>query len=156
SDAWLVDTTPPIVIDVVDVSPDPRETAVSTVDVIFSEPIDLGTFTRHDLLLTRGGLPIALDDTVTVAYLDATTYRISGLDAFTAFTGVYELTVLAGGVDDAAGNVGTGSAADQWTNGSAQQDQMPPTSAVNPLPAVTDSPILVSWSGEDNPGGSGI
>jgi len=35
--------------DVLDVAPDPRSTSVSTVDVVFSEPISLSTFTFQDL-----------------------------------------------------------------------------------------------------------
>lgn len=35
-------------------------------------------------------------------------------------------------------------------------DPAAPISSVNPLPATTTSPFTVSWSGQDDPGGSGI
>jgi len=46
------DSTPPQVAEIVEVDPDPRDTAVSSIDVVFSEPIDLASFTYEDLTLT--------------------------------------------------------------------------------------------------------
>jgi hypothetical protein len=93
----------------------PRNTAVATEDVTFSEPIDLGTFDFHDLTLTRDGVNIPLTGTVTIAPVSDSTYRISGLDAFTAPLGTYVLTVSAVGVQNLAGNTGTASLSASWT-----------------------------------------
>jgi RHS repeat-associated protein len=41
----------------------------------------------------------------------------------------------------------------EWPN---TIDALPPTSAVDPLPSVSQPTFIVSWSGTDDPGGSGI
>src|SRR5262249_6301518 len=110
-----IDLTVPTVLGLVAVAPDPRTTPVSTVDMAFSEPIDLSTLTVADLSLTRDGSPVALTGAVTMSLVSGATYRISGLDGFTAAPGAYALTVNAAGVLDLAGNSGTGSASDTWT-----------------------------------------
>ncbi len=98
------------------VTPDPRQTPVSTVDVVFSKPIDLATFTYADLALTINGRLVTLDGTVTTSFLSGTTYRISGLDGFTGAVGSYVLTVMGTGINDLAGNTGSGAASDSWSN----------------------------------------
>jgi hypothetical protein len=133
---WVVDNTPPTVLDVADVSPDPRETPVETVDVIFSEPLQPDSFSWHDLTLTRDGQAIALSSAVTVAWVSGATYRISGLDGFTGFAGEYELTVLAAEVYDLAGNAGTGSVSAQWTNSLVQPDTVAPDQRSQPAAAA--------------------
>jgi hypothetical protein len=100
--------------DVVDVSPDPRAEGVASIDAVLSEPVILASFTHADLTLTRNGIPVALDGSVTVALLSGSTYRISGLGSFTAAPGDYTLTVRGDGLVDMAGNPGTGSASDSW------------------------------------------
>ncbi len=55
---------------------------------------------------------------------------------------------------DKAGNVQPWSSTAQ---ASTTVDSIPPTATVNPLPAVTLTPLfLLTWSGSDNTGGSGI
>ena len=108
------DSTPPMILDVVDVVPDPRSIPVSSVDVVFSEPIDLSTFDTSDMTLTRDGAPVMLGPAVTVALVSGATYRISGLAGFTQGAGDYVLTVNGSGIRDAAGNAGTGSASDMF------------------------------------------
>ena len=104
----------PVVIDVVDVAPDARNTAVSTVDVVFSTPIDLSTFTFQDLTLTRNGSQVSLTSEVTIGLVSETTYRVSGLSTFTTLGGTYVVTVTGAGVQDVVGNAGIGSASDPW------------------------------------------
>src|SRR5262249_55691368 len=99
---YTVDHTPPTVVDVLDVSPDPLMPSGSPVDVLLSEPIDVTTFTFTDLSLTRDGSPVTLDATVTTSFVSGTTYRIGGLNTFTAAAGTYLLTVNAGGIKDPA------------------------------------------------------
>ena len=54
------DTAPPTIVSVVSVTPNLRNQPVSQVSVVFSEPIDLSTFTYQDLTLTLGGTPVPL------------------------------------------------------------------------------------------------
>ncbi|MHB1034612.1 MAG: lamin tail domain-containing protein [Pirellulales bacterium] len=115
SDTWVVDTTAPSLVDVVDVAPDPRTSAVATVDVTFSKAIHLATFTFADLTLVRDGGLIPLTSDVTVSLVSASTYRVSGLGGFTAVDGTYTLTVYPSGIRDLAGNVATGSGSDTWS-----------------------------------------
>ncbi|NUQ63079.1 MAG: SUMF1/EgtB/PvdO family nonheme iron enzyme [Pirellulales bacterium] len=121
---FTTDTVSPAVVNVVEILPDPRNTAVSTVDVQMSELVDLGTFTYADVSLMRDGSPVMLDGSVALALLSGTTYRISGLSAFTASEGTYVLTVSAAAISDHAGNTGAGLASDQWTT-----DTTPPAVA---------------------------
>src|SRR5205814_1697448 len=102
------------VTDVVDVTPDPRNTAVSTVDVLLSEVVNLATFDFNDITLTLNGGSNLITGAVTVTFVSGTTYRINNLSGLTATDGTYLLTVSATGIQDAAGNAGTGSAADTW------------------------------------------
>jgi hypothetical protein len=108
------------------VAPALRTGSVADVDVVFSEPIRLSTFTYQDLTLTRNGVPITLDATVTVSCVSETTYRVSGLDDFTADDGSYVLTLAAGGIQDWAGNSSVSSASDAWV-----VDATSPTSSVS-------------------------
>ncbi|HEY9690604.1 MAG TPA: Calx-beta domain-containing protein [Oculatellaceae cyanobacterium] len=79
---------------------------VSFIDVRFSEQINLSTFDRTDITLTRNGENITLLDTVSVEYLSDTTYRINGLTNFTTTPGTYQLRVDATTVQDSVGNSG--------------------------------------------------
>ena len=112
-DTILVDT-PSIVLDVVDVSPDPRSNAISTVDVVLSKQIYLYSFTYLDVALTRNGSPVALDSNVTISLGSGSTYHLSGLSGFTGAPGNYVLTVYGSGIQDSYGVPGTGSASDTW------------------------------------------
>ena len=61
-------------------------------------------------------MPVDLSDTITTSTVPETnaTYRISGLEGFTALDGSYVLTVNVGGIQDLAGNAGNGAASDTW------------------------------------------
>ncbi len=121
-------------VDVVDVSPDPRTTRVSTVDVVFSNPIDLSSFTYEDLVLQRDGNPISLNASVTINLVSGTTYRISGLAPFTDISGNYFLGVRASGVLDRAGKIVGGSASDSWQSNLLPEVQM---SVISSAPTST-------------------
>jgi len=112
---YTVDRQRPVVLDLVDVSPDPRTIPVDTVDVIFSEPVF--DFAFDDLSLTRNGMAVPLSNSVTIAFVSGSTFRISGLASSTVAAGNYVLTVNAGTVFDHAGNGGSGSASDSWAMG---------------------------------------
>lgn len=105
----------PTVVDIIDVSPDPRTTAVATVDVVLSRVISLASFGFQDLTLSRNGGSNLITNAVVVTFLAGTTYRIGNLDALTTTEGNYLLTFSAVGIQDASGNPGTGFATDTWT-----------------------------------------
>ncbi len=124
--SWTVDATPPTVVDVVDVSPDPRNTSVATIDVLLSEAIDLSTFGFADVTLTRDGGANLITSGVTISHVTGTRYRIAGLSGLTTTQGNYQLAVNLAGVMDTAGNSGSNSGSDSWT-----VDTSPPLPATN-------------------------
>jgi hypothetical protein len=110
----LLNTTP--TANVIDVTPDPRSTAVSTIDVAFNGPITGATFDRNDLSLTRHGGPNLITPAVTVSHLIGDTHRISGLGALTAAHGNYQLSInLANILDGAAQPLPIEIVSDTWT-----------------------------------------
>jgi hypothetical protein len=108
------DTTAPIVTDIVDLLADPRNQAVSSLTVTFSEKIDLSTFTWSDITLTRNGGTNLITNGVTVTGINDTTYRINGLTALTLADGTYILSVNGSGIQDLSGNAGTGTPSETW------------------------------------------
>jgi trimeric autotransporter adhesin len=132
STGWIMDTTPPTVAGISPITPDPRNTAVDTVDVTFSEPIDPTTFDPTDVALSRDGSSVAFSG-LSITELSASRYEVSGLAAFTAAEGAYALTVDATGVQDLAGNAGSGTGSVSWT-----MDVTPPTETVNQAAGQAD------------------
>jgi hypothetical protein len=112
---YSIDKTPPTILSILEPAPNPRTSAVTNLDVIFSEPISLSTFTYDDLALQRDGYAVSLTSAVLVNLLSGTTYRISNLDGFTAAPGAYVLTVNASSIQDLAGNGGIGSSSAAWS-----------------------------------------
>jgi hypothetical protein len=111
----FLDLGAPGLVTVAAVTPNPRTTPVETLDVTLTEPVLPAGFTYADLNLTRDGSPVDLDATVTISHLSGNTYRIAGLSAFTGAVGAYQLTVLASGLMDSAGNAGVGQGVASWT-----------------------------------------
>jgi hypothetical protein len=109
------DASPPQVARIDPVVPNPRSTAVSSIDVTFSKPIDAATFDYHALTLTRNGGANLITSGVTIQLVSGAHYRINGLSGLTGTEGVYVLTVSAAGIKDPLGNLGTGSASVSWT-----------------------------------------
>jgi hypothetical protein len=141
----------PVIVSIGPVAPNPRNTPVSSVDVTFSEPIDLSTFDYHDLTLTLNGGSNLITNVVTTSLVSGSTYQIGGLSGLTTAEGHYSLAVDASGIQDQYGNLGTGSMSTTWL-----MDTTPPTSTVDPLPATTTSTgFLVSASGTDPQGSNG-
>ncbi len=118
------------------VSPDPTNTAVSSVDVTFSEPINTSSLTDGALILTDNDGPNLIDSGVSLVLVSGTTstYAISGLSELTAAQGLYALTVNAADIQDNNGNFGSGSLTTSWL-----MDTTPPTSTVSPLPQIGTS-----------------
>lgn len=134
--ALLLDRTRPSG-DVIDVSPDPQETTVPSVDVTFTEPIDPATFDYRDVTLKRNGGPNLITSAVTIAFVSGTTYRINGLAALTGYDGNYELSVNLTGVRDALGHPGTGEISDAWTSDMPPPDIHLVSVAANGLTTLT-------------------
>jgi len=101
----FADVAPPVISQFLNV-PTSTPNPVNTIDVQFSEQINLNTFDQSDLTLTRDGVNLTLPNTVTVTYLSDTTYRINGLDSLTNTPGLYSLKVDATTIQDNTGNSG--------------------------------------------------
>jgi hypothetical protein len=123
------DSIPPTIESIAAVVPNPRNTPVTSIDVSFSELIDLDTFDHRDLSLTLNGGPNRITDAVTVTHVSGTTYRIAPLDALTNDEGNYELTVIGGGIEDFGGNPATNSLTTAW----ARSDLRPVVVSVGPV-----------------------
>lgn len=113
SDSWTtIDTTPPTA-DIIDISPDPRNTATGNIRIVFGEPVtgvDLADFS-----LTRDGNPIALSKVSFSQTGDGTEYNIN-LSSITSAVGSYVLTLNASNtnIKDAAGNTMVANAIESW------------------------------------------
>ncbi|BDA73783.1 hypothetical protein CAL7716_079490 [Calothrix sp. PCC 7716] len=102
----FADITKPAITQFLNLPETPTLNPVNYVDVKFSEQINLSTFDRSDITLTRNGETVTLPNTVTIEYLSDTTYRINGLDNLTNTPGNYQLRVDATTIQDNAGNNG--------------------------------------------------
>jgi hypothetical protein len=143
---WTLIRFSPKVTAISAVSPNPRNNAVDTIDVTFTEPIDASTFDFSDLTLTREGGANLITAAQTVALVSGNTWRISGLAAATGASGKYVLTVSATGIQDVNGVAGFGAMSTTWT-----MDSIAPTivqiSAVVPSPRTTPpNAITVKFS----------
>ena len=112
----------PEVADIIDVSPNPRSTAINTITVDFSEPIQSSSFDHGDLILSLDQGNNLINANITIVALSPTRYQISGLSSLTSQDGAYSLTVNASGIADSSGKYGIGSLSESWikaANGSA-------------------------------------
>ncbi|MEM1278516.1 MAG: Calx-beta domain-containing protein [Cyanobacteria bacterium P01_H01_bin.152] len=108
------DDVAPQVREIIDVDPDPRDTAVNSVEVIFTEAIRPDSFDYQDLSLTLDNGSNLITDAVTVAQIDDNHFRINGLADLTGNIGSYTLSVNATGIQDLAGTAGVGSVTENW------------------------------------------
>jgi subtilisin family serine protease len=117
--------------DIVDVTPDPRTTAVSSIVVSFNRAVS--GFDVADLTLTRNGSPVSLAGATLTPSLDRRTWTVAGgvLEQATNATGSYRLALVAAGsgiIDASGASLATG-AVDEW------QTTLPPPP---PTPPSTD------------------
>lgn len=117
--------------DIVDVTPDPRATAVSSIVVSFNRAVT--GFDLADLALTRDGAPLSLAGAALTPSLDRRTWTLSGaaLERATNASGGYRLALVAAGsgiIDASGASLATG-AVDEW------QTTLPPPP---PTPPSTD------------------
>jgi hypothetical protein len=121
---FTVVVTPPIDIipptaDILDVSPDPRNSPVASVSIVFNEPVtgvDLA-----DFVLTRNGQPVAMAG---AALSGAGTSYTLTLGAITGPAGshVLRLAAAGSGIADGAGNFLTTDAQDSWATANPAQN----------------------------------
>ncbi len=119
SETWRKGTSSngPIIFDVHNVTPDPRDAPVDYVEVHILDDVNLDTFTHEDIRLVRNSSEVILDDSVSVEFRGSNLYRINGLTSFTTPEGLYEITVYGEALQDRDGNLGRESASDSWVNG---------------------------------------
>lgn len=128
---WAADTTRPTV-QLVSVTPDPRNTSVAEIAFVFSELVV--NFDWTDLVLQRQGGANLLTAANAVTSPDGVTWMLTGLAALTAAEGQYALTLVADDSDiaDPAGNALLGDVLEVW-----QLDVSPPQASIV---AVTPDP----------------
>ena len=125
-DSFVVDTTPPTA-DILDVTPDPRDGAVGTITIVFSEPVT--GFDLADLALRRNGGANLLTAAQTLTTADNVTWTLGNLAGPTGTPGSYALglTAAGSGIVDAVGNALTADAGDAFV---VVADTTPPTADV--------------------------
>ncbi len=142
------DATPPLA-DITNVSPDPRITAVDSIEIVFSEAVN--GFGLSDLRLTRDGGGNLLTGGQPLTSTDDVTWTLGGLTDLTAAGGTYTLSLAAdgSGIQDILGNAMTTDASDTWWNAVAgpTADVVdvapdPHTSPVDQLQIVFDQPVI--------------
>ena len=113
-ESFTADTTAPTV-DIVDVTPDPRETPVDSITIVFSEPVT--GFDLSDLQLFRDAEGNVLPGSgATLTTTDGRTYVLGNLAGVTDEAGDYVLFIDAetSGVTDGTGNPLNGDAQDAF------------------------------------------
>jgi len=128
---FTIDTAVPTA-DVVDVTPDPRTSAVESINVVFSEAVYGLDWT--DLTLSRNGVVVPLSASQDPTTTDNITWTLGNLTTLTGLLGgaptnyVLTLTAAGSGITDTAGNALAANASDAWIlnpatfNGTANAD----------------------------------
>jgi len=140
--------------DVVDVSPDPRTTAVSAIVVQFSRAVS--GVDVADFSLTRSGATASLAR-ATVTTTDNVRWTLAGLDAATASAGTYVLTLNAAGrgiVAVADGTALIAAASDSWTTQAAALVDAGDTLAAAANLGITSGDVRLSGRIGDGSSGS--
>ncbi|KAA5823693.1 T9SS type A sorting domain-containing protein [Algibacter amylolyticus] len=99
-----IDGDIPQVIAFIDPPEEYNTTSVDFITVEFNKEIDFNTFTFEDVEVIHQGASVPTDN-VLIGKIDATTFSIN-IEALTAQSGFYELTVNTIGIKDLAGNDG--------------------------------------------------
>ncbi|MBI1335775.1 MAG: hypothetical protein GC164_02305 [Phycisphaera sp.] len=106
----MVDHTAPTA-DILDITPDPRNTAVGTVTVQFSEDVQNVDITDFALTINNSALSLA---GLSVTQVNASTYTLD-LSTVTDATGQYTLTLQTSDITDLAGNALASPASDSFS-----------------------------------------
>jgi len=112
-----VGAKPPAAVSLSPVSPNPTNGPVAAIDLTLSESVNPATFKSSDVELTLNNGPNLINSGVTFTQISGATFQIGGLSSLTAASGLYQLTVLPGIVQDSAGEPSTGMLLDNWANG---------------------------------------
>ena len=120
-DTWTTDAEA-ATVDIVDVAPDPRNSAVGQLTIVFSKPIS--GLDLSELSLTRNGGGNLLTGSQSLTSANNVTWTLGGLSGLTAGSGAYMLTLTAAGsgIVDGVGNPLAANASDTWTT-----NAQPPT-----------------------------
>jgi hypothetical protein len=115
-DPWL-EVPPmwvPTVVDIADVAPDPRETTVDEISIVFSRPVQ--GFGIDDLELTVNGGPNLLSGAQTLTTDNDMAWTLGGLSAITTNLGSYTLSLAAdeSGITDPLSQPLNSGATDSW------------------------------------------
>ncbi len=112
-ETYVVDNLPPTV-DIINVTPDPRFTVVTTISIVFNQAVT--GFDLSDLTLTFNAGPNLLTGAQTLTSGDNITFTLGNLAGLTGTDGIYELTLNAvgAGIADLATNVLVTGATDDW------------------------------------------
>ena len=127
---------------------------IASVTVTLNEPAGSGFFGTGALTLTDNGGPNLITSPVSITLVSGSTYSITRPLNPDDRGGILHPDRDAAHILDPDGNTGTGSKSISWL-----MDTTPPTSSVSVLPIAitsTSPSFSVTWSGSDNPGGSGI
>lgn len=111
--AVFIDTTAPTISAFTQPST-PTTAPVDAVDFTLSKAINDSTFTTNAIGLTLNGNAVALSG-LTLTDMGGNMWAVAGLSAFDAAAGTYVLTISVTGLQDNAGNSGTGSLGTTWT-----------------------------------------
>ncbi len=133
------------------VSPNPRNSYVSSIDVTFSEPINTSSLTSGALTLTDDGGSNLINSGVSISLVSGDTYAISGLSGLTTGQGEYTLTVNSADIQDLNGVAGTNSLSTSWL----MDTTAPSSRVVNSLGTSQTSdtfPVSVSFNDPAGPG----
>ncbi len=121
---WTMDTLAPNAL-ITAVDPDPRNSAVATMTIVFDEAVT--GFGIEDLSLTRDDGADLLPGATALASSDNLTWTLSGLDGLTGVSGQYYLALDGSGLGDAAGNA-PANVDEEWDT-----DTVPPTVNISPV-----------------------
>ena len=116
------------VADIVDIAPDPRNTALDTARVVFSEPVRITQVNVTDFRLTRdignGLVPLDINGTASISAVDpdptgafATTFELTNLSSFTGQDATYRLRLIttdSSRITDQQGSLLQFEATDEW------------------------------------------
>jgi CSLREA domain-containing protein len=131
-ETYTVDKNAPTV-NITAVTPDPRNTSVSSITIVFSEAVT--GFDLNDLSLKRDGGANLLTGAQTLTSGDNITWTLGNLSGVTGTGGTYTLTLTASGsgITDNASNALAGDATETWV-----MDTTAPTVTINQAAGQTD------------------
>jgi hypothetical protein len=108
--------SPLTVTSIAPISPNPRSTSLSSIDVTFSAPVNTGSLTAGALNLTDDGSTNLINAGVTLTLVPGTTstYAIGGLSSLTTAQGEYTLNVNSADIQDQNGVTGINADSTSW------------------------------------------